>query len=120
MSQFGKSYDLDVDVILEDEDKPLKGKMGSNASGAPANPMDAKIDGTPFSVLMNQAVKMKSADQARWAAAVEAYGKMKTAAQLICHFPFFPFSRFITKGFARSSMIGLDSTKIPSLLAKSC
>ena len=60
--QFGKTYDLDVDALLEEDEPKPRPKAGKAASTG--NPMDAEVDGTPFSVLMNQAVKMKSAQQA--------------------------------------------------------
>ena len=62
---FGKTYDLDVDALLE-EDEPVKAKPKVGKAATTGNPMDAEIDGTPFSVLMNQAVKMKGAQQATY------------------------------------------------------
>ena len=62
MSKFGKSYDLDVDALVDEDDRAAMGsKPKIPASG---NPMDAEVGGTPFRVLMDQAVKMKTADSA--------------------------------------------------------
>mmetsp|Transcript_18241 Transcript_18241/g.37203 ORF Transcript_18241/g.37203 Transcript_18241/m.37203 type:complete len:568 (+) Transcript_18241:142-1845(+) len=62
---FGKTYDLDVDALLEEDENP-KPKPKAGKAATTGNPMDAEIDGTPFSVLMNQAVKMKTAQQATY------------------------------------------------------
>jgi len=49
-----------MDALADEDDRAaMKSKMP--ASG---NPMDAEVGGTPFKVLMDQAVKMKTADQA--------------------------------------------------------
>ena len=64
MSRFGKSYDLDVDALVDEDDRAAMGSKPSSSMPASGNPMDAEVGGTPFRVLMDQAVKMKTADQA--------------------------------------------------------
>merc|ERR1719230_1126593 len=59
-------YNKFEQVVKDDEadEKRAQEKAVEDDGPPPASPMDAKINGTPFSELMNQAVKLKSAQTA--------------------------------------------------------
>ncbi len=59
----GRIYDLDDDALSDEEDERAR-KSKVTKRSTTGNPMDAEINGTPFSVLMQQAVKMKTAQTA--------------------------------------------------------
>ena len=59
-----RKWDHIADDDSDDERAAAKARSVDENEPPPASPMDAKINGTPFSELMNQAVKLKSSQTA--------------------------------------------------------